>query len=212
MAGRIRYPSWAKGLNPNVQRIRTDQTDYIKNLLASQHGSVLEHANYSFILQNVSRILTHEIVRHRVGVAISQESQRYVRLDETMQVRSVPSELRDDEWYRHRREDILHQLRLFQTDCAEHFQLDNLSSFEKKKLITSSMRDFAPQGVLTSMLWTANVRTLRHCIEQRTAPGAEREIQLLFGQIAAIMVEEAPLLFADFTNNGYSWIPTHRKV
>ncbi|MFN2525032.1 MAG: FAD-dependent thymidylate synthase, partial [Actinomycetota bacterium] len=59
------YRSWKEGLNPNVTRVRKDQAEYFLNLLRSGHGSVLEHANYSFILYNVSRIATHEIVRHR---------------------------------------------------------------------------------------------------------------------------------------------------
>src|SRR5918911_812810 len=78
--GRACYRSWEPGLNPNVTRIRTDQRAYFENILSSAHGSVLEHANYSFALRNVSRVATHEIVRHRAGSAFSQESLRYVRL------------------------------------------------------------------------------------------------------------------------------------
>jgi thymidylate synthase (FAD) len=78
--GRLCYRSWAPGLNPNVQHIRGDTSSYIENLLFQQHGSVFEHASISFILRNVPRVLTHELVRHRVGVAVSQESMRYVRL------------------------------------------------------------------------------------------------------------------------------------
>src|SRR5690606_12400817 len=79
-AGRLWYRSFEPGLNPNVTRIRTDQAEYLGNILAQAHGSVLEHVSFSFVLHNVSRVLTHELVRHRVGVAISQESLRFVRL------------------------------------------------------------------------------------------------------------------------------------
>ena len=79
-AGRICYRSWEPGLNPNVTRIRTDREAYFANVLQSFHGSVLEHANYSFAFRNVSRVFTHELVRHRAGSAFSQESLRYVRL------------------------------------------------------------------------------------------------------------------------------------
>ena len=34
------------------------------------------------MLHNVSRVATHELVRHRAGVAVSQESLRFVRLDD----------------------------------------------------------------------------------------------------------------------------------
>ena len=78
--GRACYRSWEPGLNANVSRVRTDQREYFANILRSAHGSVLEHANYSFAMRNVSRVFTHELVRHRAGSAFSQESLRYVRL------------------------------------------------------------------------------------------------------------------------------------
>src|SRR5271167_18061 len=78
--GRACYRSWEPGLNPNVTKVRTDQRAYFANILRSAHGSVLEHANYSFAIRNCSRIFTHELVRHRAGSAFSQESLRYVRL------------------------------------------------------------------------------------------------------------------------------------
>src|SRR5579864_9777667 len=70
-AGRLCYRSWEPGLNPNVTRVRTDQDKYLENILASAHGSVLEHVSISFVLPNVSRVFTHELARHRPGVAIS---------------------------------------------------------------------------------------------------------------------------------------------
>ncbi|HEX4466002.1 MAG TPA: FAD-dependent thymidylate synthase, partial [Solirubrobacteraceae bacterium] len=63
--GRACYRSWEPGLNPNVTKVRTDQREYFANILRSAHGSVLEHANYSFALRSVSRVFTHELVRHR---------------------------------------------------------------------------------------------------------------------------------------------------
>ena len=66
-AGRLCYRSWEPGLNPNVTRIRTDQAKYLENILASAHGSVLEHLNFTFVLHNVSRVLSHEVVRHQPG-------------------------------------------------------------------------------------------------------------------------------------------------
>ena len=78
-AGRICYESYEPGLNPNVTKVREDPADYYKNIMIKGDGSILEHAYLSFAILNVSRVCTHEIVRHRVGTAISQESLRYVR-------------------------------------------------------------------------------------------------------------------------------------
>ena len=71
---------WAPGLNANVSKVREDSAEYLRNILKSGHGSVLEHANFTFLFHNVSRVFTHELVRHRAGAAYSQESMRFVRL------------------------------------------------------------------------------------------------------------------------------------
>src|SRR5216110_2905121 len=70
-AGRLCYMSQR---NPASRSTR----DYLENIKKQGHGSVLEHANYSLLLEGVSRSLTHELVRHRAGFAYSQLSQRYV--------------------------------------------------------------------------------------------------------------------------------------
>jgi thymidylate synthase ThyX len=58
--GRACYRSWEPGLNPNVTKVRTDQREYFANILRSAHGSVLEHANYSFAMRNVSRVFCYD--------------------------------------------------------------------------------------------------------------------------------------------------------
>lgn len=120
--GRYCYRSWKPGLNANVTKVREDSTDYLGNILSSGHGSVTEHANYSFIFHNVSRVFTHEMVRHRAGVAVSQESMRFVRLDKLS--------FWFPEWARHDEElmlcglELLDEMEKFQTWMAKHFELD----------------------------------------------------------------------------------------
>jgi thymidylate synthase (FAD) len=208
-AGRACYRSWEPGLNPNVTKVRTDQREYFANILRSAHGSVLEHANYSFALRNVSRVLTHELVRHRAGSAFSQESLRYVRLTDIGF--RVPPAL---EPLRERVLSIVEQLEEFQVSAAEELGIDQDGvPFHVKKEVTSALRRLAPIGLSTDIIWTANVRTLRHVIEMRTAPGAEEELRLLFDQVARIMQAETPDLFQDFSRHeDGSWAPEHHKV
>ncbi|WP_204061407.1 FAD-dependent thymidylate synthase, partial [Microbispora corallina] len=122
-AGRLCYRSFEPGLNPNVNRIRTDQDAYLRNILASSHGSVLEHISFSFVLHNVSRVLTHELVRHRPGVAISQESLRYVRLADIPFW--FPDWARQDPELMKRASELLDRMEEFQTWAAQHFGLDD---------------------------------------------------------------------------------------
>lgn len=84
--------------------------------------------------------------------------------------------------------------------------------FAEKKHKTSFMRRFAPEGVGTGLVWTANVRTLRQVIEARTAAGAEEEIRLVFSKVAELMRKEAPALFRDYVVEDGTWIPKWRKV
>ena len=83
-AGRMCYKSHRVGPNPNVTKIRGGNESYISNILRSGHGSVLEHSNVTFAFLGVSRVFTHELVRHRAGHAFSQESLRFVRLTKLM--------------------------------------------------------------------------------------------------------------------------------
>ena len=208
-AGRVCYRSWEPGLNPNVSRVRTDQKEYFANILRSQHGSVLEHANYSFALRNVSRVFTHELVRHRAGSAFSQESLRFVRLTDIGF--RVPPAL---EPVREQVVTLVEQLEEFQVSAAEALGIDEEGvPFHVKKEVTSALRRLAPIGLSTDIVWTANVRTLRHVIEMRTAPGAEEELRLVFDRVARLMQEEAPSLFQDFRrDDDGSWVPEYRKV
>jgi thymidylate synthase (FAD) len=198
--GRLCYKSWAVGLNPNVTKVREDSAAYLRNILDSGHGSVLQHANFGFVVENGTRVYTHEQVRHVAGTAFSQESQRYVRLD------NIPfwfpkwalddTELMDHAWT------LLEYMEDHQRWMAEHFKLDSEGvPFSEKKAKTSFMRRFAPQGVSTHIMVTANVRAIRHMLEMRTDGAAEEEIRLIFGQIGDLMIDECPLLFGDYTKS-----------
>jgi thymidylate synthase (FAD) len=207
--GRACYRSWEPGLNPNVTRVRTDRDEYFANILRSAHGSVLEHANYSFALRNVSRVFTHELVRHRAGSAFSQESLRYVRLtDIGFRVPPALEPVRDQVI------SIVEQLEEFQVSAANELGIDAEGvPFHVKKEVTSALRRLAPIGLSIDIVWTANARTLRHVIEMRTAEGAEEELRSVFDQVARIMQAEAPGLFQDFVRqDDGSWQPEHRKV
>lgn len=211
-AGRFCYRSWEPGLNANVTKIREDSKEYLGNILASGHGSVLEHANFTFILQDVSRVLTHEMVRHRAGTAVSQESMRYVRLTDIPFW--LPEWAQEDGPLMEEITQVLDRLEWFQRWMTVHFDLNNPDvPFSEKKHKTSFMRRFAPDGVATGMVVTFNVRALRHIIALRTSLGAEEEIRIVCDQIAEIALQEIPNLMQDYSPNEHrEWIPEFLKV
>lgn len=200
VAGRLCYRSFKPGLNANVTKIREGNEIYLNNVIKQKHGSVFEHASVSFIFHHVSRVFTHELVRHRVGVGISQESLRYVRLTDINfwwpgALKNDPEVVQQGKW-------LVEQMEDFQLWLANRFDLDNPDAdFPMKKYITSAMRRFAPLGLATSILWTTNLRNLRHVLELRTALGAEEEIRMVFDVVGHIVHARYPHIFGDFIRN-----------
>lgn len=210
--GRLCYRSWVPGANANVVKVRENTKEYLGNVLGSGHGSVTEHANYSFIFDNVSRVFTHELVRHRAGVAVSQESMRFVRLTDIPFW--FPTWAMNDLELMARSIMLLEQMEDHQSWMTDHFGLnDEGVPFSEKKHKTSFMRRFAPDGVATGMLCTINVRALRHIIYMRTALGAEEEIRIVLDQVANLAMAATPNLMQDYSvNESQEWIPDFLKV
>ena len=159
--------------------------------------------------RNVSRVFTHEIVRHRAGSAFSQESLRYVRLTDIGF--RVPPAL---EPVREQVLSIVEQLEEFQVSAAKELGIDAEGvPFHVKKEVTSALRRLAPIGLSTDILWTANARTLRHVIEMRTAEGAEEELRLVFDKVARHHAGRGARAVPGLQPSGRRpWVPEHRKV
>lgn len=210
LAGRRCYKSFEPGLNSNVTKIREDPKSYMENILKSQHGSVLEHITLNFAIEGISRVLTHELVRHRVGTAISQESQRYVALDDIQFF--FPPELEQEQFIKEEVDSLLKFAERTYKRISKVAALEE-KPFHVKKAITSALRRIVPQGVLTGMVWSANLRTLRTVIEQRTSLQAESEIRTLFQKIGSICQKEYPLVFQDFEESPEGeWKPKYSKI
>ena len=217
------YKSFGVGLNPNITKVREGNDVHLKNVIESGHGSVLEHGMVNFMFCDVSRVFTHELVRHRVGVAISQESLRYVRLTElkSFDFPRLEEELteEEEEWFRNLTKNVFEYLESAQRLMSVHFRLDDEKSFAKKKKLTSRIRRLAPLGLLTNIGWSANLRTLRHIIPLRTHKSAEEEIRMVFKEVGRICKEKYPNIFFDmeWVSDGDStglgeWRIANRKV
>lgn len=83
--GRICYMSFNGG---------RDHDEYVDNIVQSRHGSVTEHMVWTLIFSGISRSLSLELLRHRVGVSPSQLSQRYVPAKDTKFI--VPPDLQSE--------------------------------------------------------------------------------------------------------------------
>lgn len=191
-AGRLCYMSQH---NPATRTTH----DYLTNIKKQGHGSVLEHANYSLLLEGVSRSLTHELVRHRAGFAYSQLSQRYV--DESEANFVIPPAILGDE--------ALMSAWKKQIESAQNTYIELVdelmqryewveSKVQRRKMAREAARGVLPNSTETKIVVTANARAWRTMLELRTGEGAELEIRRCAVLILRTLQKEAPAFFADF--------------
>lgn len=63
-----------------AQKISHDRIrEFVSERLKTGHASPLEQVVFWFAIAGVSRSLSHQFVRHRIGISFEQQSQRYVK-------------------------------------------------------------------------------------------------------------------------------------
>ena len=191
-AGRLCYMSQK---NPASR----DTRDYLENIKKQGHGSVLEHANYSLLLEGVSRSLTHELVRHRAGFAYSQLSQRYV--DESKAEFVIPPAMIGDAtleaaWTAQVQSAQATYVSLVNELMARYAWVDD--KVHRRKMAREAARGVLPNSTETKIVVTGNARAWRTMLELRSSEGAELEIRRCAVATLRILVVEAPAFFSDF--------------
>ncbi len=201
-AGRLCYLSFGEdaGLEGGHRTIsgRTTNESYLANILKVKHGSVLEHAVWTLLLEGVSRSLTHELVRHRAGMGYSQLSQRYV--DESDIGFVLPPEIEEgseefDTWVK-ACESSLDSYRTLLGDLTDRVG-DAGPATMRKKRARQAARSVLPNAAETKIVATGNARALRHFCEMRGSEGADLEIRRLAGAVLRVLQQEAPNIFGD---------------
>jgi thymidylate synthase (FAD) len=180
-------------------------SDYFKNIRESGHGSVLEHACFSFLFYGISRSVTHELVRHRAGAGFSQVSQRYVdgkalRFVERPEYQVIPKlhEMfitRIERAYAeyHEIADILLQHQ--QSGLAE---LSGEKKTDMRKKVNQCARSILPNETEAPIVATFNVRAIRHVLEMRANEAAEVEIRRMAYMMYCVLHKFSPILFEDY--------------
>jgi len=191
-AGRLCYMSQRNPANRTTR-------DYLENIKKQGHGSVLEHVNYSVLIEGVSRSLTHELVRHRAGWAYSQLSQRYV--DESVaDFVMPPAVIGDEALERTWREQVEGAQKTYVTLVDELMQRYRwvADKVHRRKMAREAARAVLPNATETKIVATGNVRAWRTMLELRSSEGAELEIRRFAIMALRLMQSEAPAMFSDF--------------
>jgi thymidylate synthase (FAD) len=155
---------------------------FLAKLRASGHVSPFEHASFTFAVEGVSRVTTHQLVRHRIA-SFSQQSQRYVAARGARCV--VPPEISGNG----------EAARVFgEAAAAAREAYEKLSELGVPR---EDARFILPHGLETSIIVTMNARELRHFFGLRLCRRAQWEIRGVARMMLSLAAAEAPRLFDD---------------
>lgn len=198
LAGRKCYMSFGK------EQGRHDNEAYIENIIGLNHTSVLEHAVFTFLVDGISRTLTHELVRHRAGWSYSQESQRYISEEHVGFVvppmyQCEPGITLRETWNRAIHSAYINYIDLLYKNISMLARdMPDMGPRERRIMARESARSVLPQAASTGIVFTANVTSLRHFLLRRGHHTAEPEIRRLAIQIYDILMAESANFFSDF--------------
>ena len=169
-------------LDNDMEIDKNKDEKFVKALMVRQHLGVLEHINFTFHVSEISRCLTHQLVRHRIASYL-QMSNRHAK-PETEKSYVTPHTLKTDkakkcyEW-------------IMETSLAYYNELIN------EGVPVEDARYVLPPAFYTHISITMNVRELRHFLELRCDKSAQWEIRELAMEILDICYDTYPVLFED---------------
>ena len=199
-AGQVCYGSFGPRRTTNE-----NAAAYFERLTSAGHGSVLEHATFNFLLYGISRSVTHELVRHRAGTAFSQISQRYVS-GTVLRFVERPEYQGDEELHKDFEEradraaaeyEAMAELLLERQEGGASMLTADFKTDARKK-VQQTARSLLPNETEAPMVFTGNVRALRHIIEMRAEAHAESEIRNLAVRLFLCLRTVDPILFGDY--------------
>lgn len=155
----------------------------LSTIMGSGHFSTLEHASYTFAIEGVSRALTHQLVRHRIA-SFNQQSQRYVKFKNGLEVVTPPSIAENDETH-------------VVFDEAIKACLKAYDALLNAGIPAEDARYLLPNASETKIVVTMNVRELLHFFNLRCCNRAQWEIREMAHKMLELARPTAPYVFAD---------------
>ena len=157
----------------DIQRI-------LRTIILKNHHSVLEHANFTFAISGVSRVLTHQLVRHRIA-SHSQLSQQ--RTDSSNLKFTIPPEIE-------RNPELMEEYKTMMVLCREFYK-----RLVKCGVSRGSARYALPSGFNSRIITTMNARSLFNLLAQRECGVEEWEFQQVAQLMHTELIKVAPNIF-----------------
>lgn len=170
------------GIKDILENITKDKIALrIRDCFKKGHHSVFEHISFTFGIEGISRVATHQLVRHRIA-SYSQQSQRYVEFSDKADFVTPPS-----------CEKNLKARKIFNEVIKETDK--KYKELLKLGVRAEDARFIFPQGVDTKILVTMNARELFHFFNLRCCARAQWEIRSLAYKMLALVKKAAPVVF-----------------
>ena len=178
--------------------------DFVRMLSTIGHESPIEHANFTFAVEGVSRSLLAQLTRHRLA-SYSVKSQRYVSEREFTYV--IPPEIEADEeakkiFLEAMEQDTIAYNKLADILTERHYQTflaegkdEKTAKKDARKKAQEDARYVLPNACDTQLVMTMNARSLKNFFKQRCCERAQWEIRDLAQQMFKLVYEVSPALF-----------------
>jgi thymidylate synthase (FAD) len=155
----------------------------IKRVTGYGHTSIIEHASFTFSIEEASRATTHQLVRHRIA-SYTQQSQRYVTYG-TLENYVTPQNITDNAEAKKIFEETLEKI-------SETYQ-----KLLKMDIPKEDARFILPNAAKTNIIVTMNARELRHFFNVRCCTRAQWEIRAAAMEMLKQARNAAPALFGN---------------
>lgn len=161
----------------------SDIEKFLDKIMSLGHHSVLEHVSFTFGIEGVSRVTTHQLVRHRIA-SFSQQSQRYVSHKEHF-TSIMPDSIAENVEAR--------QIFAFMSETVHkaYAQLVEMG------IPPEDARYILPNATETKIIMTMNARELLHFFGLRCCQRAQWEIREMSIEMLRLVRKIAPVIFRD---------------
>ncbi len=154
----------------------------IRRVVKSGHHSVLEHVVFTYSIEGISRVATHQLVRHRIA-SYSQQSHRYTAIKRESFV--IPQSIADNEEAQKLYNEMLDKT------------VETYEKLVEMGIKKEDARFVIPQGVASNILVTMNARELIHFFRLRCCVRAQWEIREAAIEMLKLAKKHAPVIFED---------------
>ena len=165
---------------------------FVKSLIKVEHLGILEHINFTFHVSEVSRCLTHQLVRHRLASYL-QMSNRHTKPDRLNYV--IPNTILEHSKAEDKGFDVTNPYDIFLDGM--NYAYDTYEQLIKLGIPIEDARYLLPPAFFTHISMTINARSLRHFLELRLHKSSQWEIRMLACKIFDLVYDIYPVLFED---------------